>query len=260
MVEHAPETTTAASTLAGRVALVTGASRGIGRRIALKLGAAGCDIAAIYYNAHAEAASLCEALAAMNRRAFAFQCNVADPQSVTEAVTEIRGHFDKIDFLISNAASGVLKPLAAATLKHWRWCMETNAFALVLLTQRILDVMPRGGRILALSSLGARRAVPDYGLVGASKAALEAIVRSLAYELAPRGISVNVISGGVVETDALRAFPQHQQIAAEFKKRSPLGRVLRPEEIADAVYLMCLPEAATISGQTVVADGGFSIA
>jgi enoyl-[acyl-carrier protein] reductase III len=260
MTRNSSKNAASSAPLAGKVALVTGASRGIGRAIALKLGAVGCDIAANYFNAHDEADSLCAALTAMGRRVVALQGNVADPASIDEVFDGLRKHFDHIDILVSNAASGVLRPLEDVTLKHWRYCMETNAFALLLLVQRALKLMPRGARIIAISSLGAHRAMPDYGLIGASKAALESLARSLAYELAPRGIRVNVVSGGVVETDALKAFPMRRQIVAGFKRRSPARRVLRAEEIADAVYLLCLPEAEMVNGHTVVVDGGFSIA
>ena len=117
---------------------------------------------------------------------------------------------------MSNAATGVLKPTLEMTLKHWRWCLETNALALTLLAQRAVPLMPAGGRIVAMSSLGADRAMPGYGFIGASKAALESLVRTLAQELGPRGIRVNAVSAGVVDTDALRVFPE---------PRSPAGRV-----------------------------------
>jgi enoyl-[acyl-carrier protein] reductase III len=246
--------------LAAKVALITGASRGIGRAIALKLAAAGCDIAANYYNAHDEAENLCGEVVAMGRRAIAIQGNVADPESTEEVFKQFREHFDHLDILVSNAASGVLRPLESMTLKHWRWCMETNALALVLFAQRAISLMPHGGRIVAISSLGSQRAMPDYGFIGASKAALEALVRALAYELAPRGVRVNAISAGVVDTDALKMFPAAKQIASRFKKRAPVGRLLKPEDVAGAVYLLCLPEAEMINGQTVIVDGGFSIA
>ena len=111
----------------------------------------------------------------------------------------------------------MLKPTIEMTLKHWRWCMETNALALNLLAQRALPLMPAGGRIIAMSSLGAQRAMPGYGFVGASKAALEALARSLAQELGPRGIRVNVVSAGVVDTDALAYFPNREELLAEFR-------------------------------------------
>ncbi|MDX1489507.1 MAG: SDR family oxidoreductase, partial [Acidiferrobacterales bacterium] len=162
--------------LAGKVALVTGASRGIGRAIARKLASAGCDVAANYYNSHDQAESLCAEIRAMGRRACALQGNVASPESVDDIIEGFHKEFDRLDILVSNAATGVLKPAMEMTLKQWRWCMETNALALNLFAQRAIPLMPRGGRILALSSLGASHAIPGYGFVGASKAALESLV------------------------------------------------------------------------------------
>ena len=122
----------------------------------------------------------------------------------------------------------MLKPALEMTLKHWRWCMETNALALNLLAQRSMELMPAGGRIIAISSLGASRSMPGYGFVGASKAALEALARSLAQELGPRGIRVNVVSAGVVDTDALAYFANREALLADFARRTPAGPVLTP--------------------------------
>ena len=246
-------------TLAGKVALVTGASRGIGRAIAHKLAVAGCDVAANYYNSHDEVAALCAEIRALGQRAYAIQGNVANPESVDEIIAAFRTHFDHLDFLVSNAASGVLKPALEMTLKHWRWCLETNALALNLLAQRTVPLMPPGSRIVAISSLGAHYAMPSYGFVGASKAALESLVRTLAQELGPRGIRVNAVSAGPVDTDALRSFPQREQLLASFAQRAPAGPVLSTQDVAGAVYLLCLPEASMVSGHTLVVDGGFSI-
>jgi len=245
--------------LAGKVALVTGASRGIGRAIARKLASAGCDVAVNYYNSHDEAQGLCVELRSMGRRAHAVQGSVGVPDSVDEMFTEVRKHFDRIDIVVSNAASGVLKPAMEMSLKHWRWCLETNAFALDLLAQRAVPLMKDGGRIIAMSSLGAQRAMPDYGFIGASKAALESLTRTLAQELGPRNIRVNVVSAGVVDTDALAYFPNREQLLANFAQRTPAGPVLTPDDVAGAVYLLCLPEAAMINGHTLVVDGGFCI-
>jgi enoyl-[acyl-carrier protein] reductase III len=245
--------------LAGRVALVTGAARGIGRASALKLARAGCDLVANYYNSHAEAESLCAEARAMGRKAIPVVGSVGDPESVTEMFEELRRHFDRIDILLSNAASGVLKPAMEMKLKHWRWCMETNAFALALLCQHAVPMMPRGGRVIAMSSLGAQRAIPHYGFVGASKAALESLVRSLAQELGARGIRVNTVSAGVVDTDALGYFPNREQLLAEYAERAPAGPTLTPAQVADAVYLLCLPEAEMITGHTLFVDGGFAV-
>jgi enoyl-[acyl-carrier protein] reductase III len=248
-----------AGALAGKVAFVTGAARGIGRASATKLAAEGCDVAVNYYNSAAEAESLCGELRSAGRRAVAIQGSVGIPDSVDEMFAEFGKHFERLDVLVSNAASGVLKPTVEMTLKHWRWCLETNALALNLLTQRALPLMPGGGRIIALSSLGAQRAMPGYGFIGASKAALEALARALAQELGPRGFRVNVVSAGVVDTDALQYFPNREELLANFSERTPAGPVLTPQDVAGAVYLLCLPEAAMINGHTLVVDGGFAI-
>ena len=119
--------------------------------------------------------------------------------------------------------------------------------------------MTRGGRIIGLSSLGAQRAIPHYAFIGASKAALESLARGLAQELGPRGIRVNIVSAGVVDTDALKYFPNREQLLAEYARRTPAGPTLSAEQVADAVYLLCLPEAAMITGHTLVVDGGYCI-
>jgi len=245
--------------LAGKVALVTGAARGIGRATARKLAAEGCDVAVNYYNSADAAESLCAEIRGLGRRAVAIQGSVGMPDSVDEMFAELSKHFDRVDIVVSNAASGVLKDTIDMTLKHWRWCLETNALALNLLAQRALPMMREGGRIIAMSSLGAQRAMPGYGFIGASKAALEALARALAQELGPRGIRVNVVSAGVVDTDALQYFPNREELLQNFAARTPAGPVLTPDDVAGAVYLLCLPEAAMINGHTLVVDGGFAI-
>jgi len=245
--------------LAGRVAFVTGATRGIGRAIALKLAAAGCDVALIYHNSHEEAQAVCSAIRARGRQALAMQADVSDPGSVAEAFTTFRQQFDQVDIVVSNAAIGVLRPALELTLKHWRRCLETNALALALLAQQAVPLMREGGRIIGISSLGATRAIPQYAFIGASKAALESLARGLAQELGPRGIRVNTVSAGVVDTDALKYFPNRQQLLDEYARRAPAGPTLTPEDVADAVYLLCLPEAGRITGHTLVVDGGYCI-
>lgn len=245
--------------LAGKIALVTGGARGIGRAIAVKLATAGCDVAVNYYNSADQAEALCRELRALGRRAVPIQASVGIPESVDDLFAEFQEHFARLDIVVSNAASGVLKPVMEMTLKHWRWCLETNALALNLLAQRALPLMSGGGRIVALSSLGASRAIPGYGFIGASKAALEALARGLAQELGPRGIRVNVVSAGVVDTEALAHFPNREQLLARHAERASAGPVLTPEDVAGAVYLLCLPEANMINGHVLAVDGGFAI-
>ncbi|KTD23305.1 enoyl-[acyl-carrier-protein] reductase FabL [Legionella londiniensis] len=245
--------------LTGKVALITGGARGIGRATALKLAQEGCDIALVYFNSSDSASELAEHIKQMGRHAVAIQANVADHQSVRELFDDFKEHFSKLDFLVSNAASGVLKPAMKMTTKHWRWCMETNALALNHLVSEARSLMPAGSRVLALSSLGAQRAIPNYAFIGASKAALEALVRSLSLELAPMGISVNTVSAGVVDTDALKHFPNREQLLDEYQAHALAKRPLMPEDVANAIYLLCLPEAEMIKGHTLYVDAGYSV-
>lgn len=242
----------------GKVALITGGARGIGRATALKLAKAGCDIAVVYYNSSEEAQTLVHEIEALGRKAIALQANVADHQSVKELFLQFKTHFNALHFLISNAASGVLKPALKMSTKHWRWCMETNALALNHLVSEGRELMSKGGRVIALSSLGAQRAIPNYAFIGASKAALEALVRSLSLELAVDGITVNTISAGVVDTDALKYFPNRAQLLDEYQAHSLADRPLVPTDVADAVYLLCLPEASMINAHTLFVDAGYS--
>jgi enoyl-[acyl-carrier protein] reductase III len=162
-----------------------------------------------------------------------------------------------LDVLVHNAASGVSTPALEAKEKHWDWTLNTNARALLQLAQVTAPSMPDGSSIVAISSLGAQRVLANYTLVGTSKAALEALVRYLAVELAP-AIRVNAVSGGVVETDALDAFPNREQMLAAGRD-NPVGRMVTPEDIAGAVAFLCSPDAAMVRGQTLVVDGGFSL-
>ena len=245
--------------LLGKVAFISGGSRGIGRATALKLASGGSDVAILYYNSHEEAEAVCELIRGLGRRALAVQADVSQPDSVGEAFAEFKKHFDRVDLLISNAALGVLKPAMEMTLNHFRRCMETNALALNTLAQNAVPMMSAGGSIISLSSLGSERAIPNYTFIGASKAALEALSRGLAQELGPLGIRVNCVSAGVVDTDALKHFPNRENLLDEYKVRTPLGPTLSPEQVADAIYLLCLPEAAMITGHTLFVDGGYAI-
>lgn len=244
---------------ADKVALITGGARGIGKATALKLAEAGADIAIVYYNSSDEADELVCRIQDMGRQAVAIQANVADHQSVKDLYGAFRNHYNRLDFLVSNAASGVLKPAAKMSTKHWRWCMETNALALNHLVSEGRSLMTQGSRVVALSSLGAARAIPNYAFIGASKAALEALVRSLSLELAEEGISVNTVSAGVVDTDALKHFPNREQLLDEYQAHSLAARPLNPDDVANAIYLLCLPEAEMIKGHTLFVDAGYSI-
>ena len=243
----------------GKIALITGGSRGIGRAIALRLAENGADLVINYVRHRKDAEETAMAARAFGRRCLLVKANVAGRDDVAALLAAVRLEFGKLDFLVSNAASGVLKPAMELTERHWNWAMDINARALLALVQEALPLMAAGSRVIAVSSLGAVRAIENYTTVGASKAALESLVRHLAIELGPRGIHINTISAGAVDTDALKHFPNREQILQAAIKRTPLGRLTTPEDVADIAVFLCCQLSSMVQGQVITVDGGYAI-
>lgn len=246
---------------AGRAALVTGASRGIGRAVALRLAREGADVAVAFFRNREGAEKTVAQIQEMGRRAIATRAHIGDPERLAQMVSDVREELGAPTIVISNAASGVLRPLAELDLKGWQWTMDINARALVLLAQHTRDGMLQagGGAMVALTSLGSERVLPAYGAVGASKAALEAVVRYLAVEGASGEIRVNAVSAGVVDTDALSHFPDRDGVLARAAEATPAGRILVPEDVAAAVCFLCSEDAWMIRGEVLRVDGGYSL-
>ena len=239
----------------GKSVLVTGGSRGIGRETALRFAEEGAAKVAIGYLRNDRAAEkTAEELRARDAEPVLVRGNVAS-ERVAREVAELR----PLDVLVHNAATGVIRPALETEDKHWDWTLAANARALLSLTRVAAPSMPEGSSIVAISSLGAQRVLENYVLVGTSKAALEAVVRYLGVELAPRGIRVNAVSGGIVETGALEHFPNRQEMLNAGRQRTPAGRMVEAGDIADAVLFLASPRASMIVGQTLVVDGGFSL-
>jgi enoyl-[acyl-carrier protein] reductase III len=239
----------------GKSVLVTGGSRGIGRETALRFAEEGAAKVAIGYLRNDRAAEeTAEELRARGTEPVLVRGNVAS-ERVAREVAEL----GPLDVLVHNAATGVIRPALETEDKHWDWTLAANARALLSLTRAAAPAMPEGSSIVAISSLGAQRVLENYVLVGTSKAALEAVVRYLGVELAPRGIRVNAVSGGVVETGALEHFPNREEMLAAGRQRTPAGRMVEAGDIADAVLFLASPRASMIVGQTLVVDGGFSL-
>ena len=238
---------------------MTGSSRGIGKAIALRYAENGVNLVVNYIRHRADAEETAHAIEAKGARCVVVKANVADDDHVQAMFEVIKAEYGRLDFLVSNAASGVLKPLMELNSRHWTWAMDINARALLTLVQQAVPLMPSGARIMAVSSLGSVRAVENYAAVGASKAALESLVRHMAVELGPKGINVNTISAGAVDTEALKKFPNRQTILDMALARTPLGRLTIPEDVADVSLFLSSPLAKMISGQTIVVDGGYSI-
>ena len=239
----------------GASVLVTGGSRGIGLAIARRFASLGAARVAIGYlrnDSAAEAAA--EELRSLGAEPLLLRGNVASERVAREA-----GELGPFDVLIHNAATGVIRPALETEDKHWDWTLAANARALLSFARTVVPAMPSGGAIVGLSSLGSMRVLENYALVGASKAALEAVVRHLAVELAPRGIRVNAVSAGLVETEALDHFPNRATMLEDARTKTPAGRMVSPEDVARAVTFLCSPDASMIVGHTLVIDGGYSL-
>ncbi|MDR3630812.1 MAG: enoyl-[acyl-carrier-protein] reductase FabL [Desulfocapsaceae bacterium] len=242
-----------------KVALVTGGSRGIGRAIAVRLAGHGVDLVVNYVRHRKDAEDTQKAVEKAGRRCLLVKANVANEDDVKGMFEIISRDFGKLDILVSNAASGVLKPCLELTERHWNWAMDINARAFLFLVQQGVPLMKRGSRVIAVSSLGAVRAIENYTIVGASKAALESLVRHLAVELGGQGINVNTISAGAVDTDALKKFPNREEILEAALAKTPLGRLTVPDDVADVALFLCSPFSAMIQGQVIIVDGGYAI-
>jgi enoyl-[acyl-carrier protein] reductase III len=245
--------------MTGRVALVTGGSRGIGKAIAIRLAEHGMDIVVNYVRHKQDAQKTAAEVEQRGQRCLLVKANVAKEADVSTMFEAISEAFGSLDVLVSNAASGVLKPVLELTERHWNWAMDINARALLSLVQHGMPLMKRGSRVIAVSSLGSIRAIENYTTVGASKAALESLVRHLAVELGPRGIRVNTVSAGAVDTDALKKFPNRDLILETAIKRTPLGRLVTPDDVADVTLFLCSNLSNMIQGQVVTVDGGYAI-
>jgi len=242
-----------------RVVLVTGGSRGIGRAVALRFASAGAKLFINFFQDREAAERTAHEVADRGGQAISFQADLKDPEQIRTMFEEVRSATGRLDVLVHNAASGVLRQTLDLTAKQWDWVMATNARSLLLCAREAAATMANGGRIISLSSLGSERVIPQYGAIGVSKAALESLTRYLAAEFAPRGITVNAVSAGAVPTDIWNLIPDGQAILEKVRERTPCGRLLTCEDVAETVYFLASPQAHMIQGQVIVVDGGYSL-
>ncbi len=247
--------------MTGKVALVTGSSRGIGKATALKLAEKGYDIVVNYARSKRAAMETAEEIEALGRKALVIKANVGDVEKVKNMFEEIDREFGRLDVFINNAASGVQRPLMELEQNHWDWTMNINSRALLFCAQEAAKLMERngGGKIVSVSSLGSIRVLENYTAVGVSKAAVEALTRYLAVELAPKNIVVNAVSGGAVDTEALKSFPNREELLAEAREKTPAGRMVEIEDMVNTIMFLVSDEASMIRGQTIIVDGGISL-
>jgi enoyl-[acyl-carrier protein] reductase III len=249
--------------LSGKVALVTGGSRGIGRACAVRLAQAGADVVVNYLTSRGAAEEVAGIVVALGRRALVVKADVSEAADVAAMAELVGSSMGGLDILVSNAATGGFRPLLENTPEQLRTAMATNVEALLHLLRAFVPMLAdreERSKVIAVSSLGSRAALPEYGLVGMTKAALESAVRQAARELGPRGLSVNAVVAGAVETDSLRLLPGHEALLAEAAARGCVGdRRLLAEDIADVVAFLASPLADMVQGQCLVVDGGVSI-
>jgi enoyl-[acyl-carrier protein] reductase III len=245
--------------MVSKVALVTGGSGDIGRAICLDLADRGYDVAFTWFRDREAAEETASLIDKGGRRSATLRAHLGEAGTATRIVEETVQQLGRLDVIVSNAASGVIRPATELEPKHFDWTMGVNARSLLELATAARPHLPDGSAIVAISSLGSERVLPGYTAVGASKAALEALVRYLAVELGPVGIRVNAVSAGVVDTGALEHFPMREEMLRAAKEGTPAGRMVTPEDVAAAVRFLISDDATMVRGHTLVVDGGYSL-
>jgi 3-oxoacyl-[acyl-carrier protein] reductase len=250
---------TNAKKLNGKVAIVTGASKGIGAAIAEALGAEGSDVVVNYSSGRDGADRVVAAIAGNGGRAVAVQADVSKKAEINRLFAETQKAFGKLDILVNNAGIYEMAPLEAVTEEHFHKQFNLNVLGLLLATQEALKYFgPEGGSIINTSSLVSTTAFPGASVYSATKAAVDAVTRSLAKELGPRKIRVNSVNPGLVVTEGThRAGFAEGEFRKHTEASTPLGRVGQPQDIAPAVTFLASPDASWITGETLYISGGF---
>jgi len=251
-------------TFLDKIVLVTGSGRGIGRAIALHFASLGADVIVNFFRNRAPAEDTAAEIRELGRRAIVVRANMGNIQDIQDLFDQVEKEFSALDVLVCNAASGYNRPVMEQKPRGWDWTMNINARSILFAAQGAVPLMEKrsGGAIITLSSPGSTRVLPDYVVVGASKAAQEAVVRYLAVELAPRNIVVNAVSPGIVLTDALRHFDairSDDHLISRATDLNPSGRMVTPEDVAGVVAFLASPAASMIRGQTILVDGGATL-
>ncbi len=247
-----------------KIVLVTGSGRGVGREIALHFAHNGADVIVNFFRNRGPAQETVEEIRRLGRRALLVRANVGELDGIHRIFDQIEQEFGALDILVCNAASGYNRAVMAQRPRGWDWTMNINARSILFAAQRAVPLMVirGGGAIVSVSSPGSTRVLPDYVVVGASKAAQEAVIRYLAVELAPKNIVANAVSPGIVLTDALQHFDslrQDENVIERITSLCPAGRLVTPQDVAGVVAFLCSPAASMIRGQTILVDGGYTL-
>ncbi|MEO8630143.1 MAG: glucose 1-dehydrogenase, partial [Betaproteobacteria bacterium] len=247
--------------LEGKLALVTGGAKGIGKVIATKLAARGAHVIVNFFHSLEEAKRTRDELTATGATVEILRASVSREDQVARMFADIAQRHGHLDILINNAAAGAMVPMDQVTEEYFDRALGTNLKGAFWCARHASVLMAKrgGGTIVNLSSIGASLAVPNYTVVGTSKAALEALTRYLAAEYASLNIRVNGASAGLVDTDVVQHFPDHAKMRQRIVESTPLGRVATPDDLADVVMFLTSDASRWIVGQTILADGGMSL-
>lgn len=259
--------TTVSKDLLGKRALVTGASRGIGRAIALELARRGASVAVNFLNSKEQAISVANSISQLHSsdeaEVMLIKADISRQDDVFAMVEQVESNLGGLDIVVSNAAAGGFRDLAELTPVNFEAVIANNAAPVIWLSQaasKALSSSSGHGKLVAVSSHGSQWAVPHYGAIGASKAALESLIRHLALEYGDQGINFNCVLPGVIATDAVASMPGVEGVIQAASDRMMVGdRMLQPEDVASVVAFLSSPDSDLIQGQTIVVDGGVSI-
>ncbi len=258
--ETQAKTSGVGSRFSGKVVLITGGTRGIGRAIALKMAAEGARLALGFFKSRQKAKETEAEIKALGADCVMVRANLANHESIQKMFGEVQEAYGRLDVFVANAAMAMFGPTLDMPLEQWQLTLDANITAFYLSSKEAAKMMEgHKGRIIALTSYGSRRYIPGYAAMGVNKAAIEAMVRYLAVDLAPKGIAVNAVNGGPIDTDSLKIIPGNEEIVKESIKRTPAGRIGQPEDLANVVAFLASDEADWIIGQTIIADGGVSL-
>lgn len=245
-----------ATPLQDKIAFINGGSRGIGAAIARRLAADGASVALTYHGSAAAAEALSAEIESAGGRALALRCDAADPASLREAIDSVASRLGRIDILVNNAGVFRAGAIDTATVEDFDYTVAINVRSVFAATQAAVRHMPQGGRIVNISSCNAlRMPMPGAALYAMSKSALTGLVKGLAYDLAPRGITINNVLPGPVDTDMN---PEHTEFGQSLHRFMALQRHGRPEEVAAMVAYLAGGEAGFVTGADLLIDGGFA--
>ena len=239
-----------------KTVLITGGSRGIGKSLCLAFAKNGCNIIFTYLRSKTESEKLTKKIKEIGVKVESIKINLKSTTEIEKLYNFLVSKKMKVNFLINNAASGVMKNSLDTTEKHWDWTLDINAKAPWILSKNIAKIMPKNSRIINITSPGSSKVLKNYFSVGVSKAALESLTRYMAVDLAPKGINVNSISPSLIETDALKYFPNQEDIKSILERKNPKGKKLTPDDIAEVAVLLCQEKSNMIVGQNIIIDGG----